>query len=153
MLPQITKEYPALQVTYGLPALSDLNRDFELDKIDVETEFLARTIRKCMMDKIVNCLNFFDMLLNPQQAPRIYLSFLQTITLSDKQLLEQLYSAFGTLSIECLALELEYTEEKEAEMITRIARVWTEQSTAFSTLVQRIRNPVPFQKKEKSYFG
>ncbi|MSS74982.1 hypothetical protein EXS73_02100 [Candidatus Pacearchaeota archaeon] len=153
MLPQLTKDYPALQVKYGLPSLSALNRDFELDKIDVETEFVPRTIRKCMMDKMVNCLNFFDMLLTPQQAPRIYLPFLQTMTVADKQKLEQLYSAFGTLSVECLALELDYSEQKEAEMITRIAQVWGEQRGAFTALVSHIRNPTPMQRKEKSYAG
>jgi hypothetical protein len=153
MLKQLTEQYPLLQTKYGLLSLSDLNRDFELDKIDVETEFLARTIRKCMMDKMVNSLNFLDMLLNPQQAPRVYLPFLQTMTKRDKDTIEQLYSAFGTLSIQCLALELTYDEGAEGKMIGMIAQVWNAQRIPFKELVERIGNPTPIQKKEKSYFG
>jgi hypothetical protein len=153
MLKQLTEQYPLLQTKYGLLSLSDLNRDFELDKIDVETEFLARTIRKCMMDKMVNSLNFLDMLLNPQQAPRIYLPFLQTMSVQDKQVIEQLYGAFGQISLDCLSLELRYVEEQEAKMILRIAQCWNEQKSAFLELMERIAHPAPLQKREKSYAG
>jgi hypothetical protein len=101
----------------------------------------------------VNALNFLDMLLNPQQAPRIYLPFLKTMNREDTHDIEQLYSVFGALSVDCLALELSYTEADEAKMITRIATAWQEQKPAFLRLVAHIRSPAPVHQKPKSYAG
>jgi len=153
MLKQLIAEYPALQATYTLPSLSDLNKDFELDKIEYESEFVLRTIRKGMLEKLINALNFFDMLLNPPQAPRMYLPFLQTMSVQDKQVIEQLYGAFGQISLDCLSLELRYVEEQEAKMILRIAQCWNEQKSTFLELMERIAHPAPVQKREKSYAG
>lgn len=153
MTSTVKEQYEKIQGQYSLPAFSVLNRDFELDKIDVETEFVLRTVRKCMLEKVINALNFFDMLLNPSQAPRMYLPFLRTMTTQDKADLEQLYGAFGQVSVDCLPLELGYDEKQEAEMIVRIAQCWNVQKPVFLRLVGRIGAPAPVQQKQKSYAG
>ena len=153
MLESLKKQYGELASKYQLPSFTQVNADFELEKIDHESECLMRTIRKCMMDKIVNSLSFFDMLLQPAQAPRLYLPFIRTMTQEDQEHIELLYKAFGTLSLQCLTLELEYNESAEASMVTRIFTVWQEERVRFLHLVTRIEHPIPFLKKEKSYFG
>lgn len=147
------EQYERIRTQYSLPSFTELNGDFELDKIEHESEFILRTVRKCMLEKIINALNFFDMLLNPSQAPRMYLPFVRTMTIQDKTDLEQLYGAFGQVSVDCLSLELGYDESQEAKMITRIVQCWNLQKPTFLRLVKHIGAPAPVQQKQKSYAG
>ena len=106
------------------------------------------------MDKVVNSLGFIDMLLNPVQAPRIYQSFIKNISAEDKQLIENLYEIFGRLSLDCMPLELDYSEKNETDMIKKIFNSWKLSKDDFKKLLTRVGNPVQnHTKKEKSYFG
>ncbi len=155
-LATLKKRYAEIQKKYKLLPFSKLNEDFEIDKIDKETERIARAIRKAMIDKIVNSLNFLEMLLNQMNAPRLYLPFLRTMTPEDRKLIDEMYSKLGLLSILSLELEIDPSEKKEAEAIKKISQVWNSIKPDFKKIVEKIKNPVSSQavvKKEKSYFG
>jgi hypothetical protein len=140
---------------FGLPSFSDLNKDFEIEKFDRETETILRAVRKTMMERIVNSLGFLDMLLNPGSAPRMYYPFLKSMTENDRKMMNNVYSKFSDLSLVALKLELEYDEKAEAKMIKQIADGWSEVRADFKALVGRIENPGKDNpsKKERSYFG
>lgn len=152
----LKKRYSELQKKYKLVPFFRLNKDFEIDKIDKETESLARAIRKLMIDKIVNSMNFLEMLLNQINAPRLYLPFLKISTAEDRKLMDELYSKMGALSILSLELEINSSEKKEVEAIRKISDAWTLLKPGFMKIVEKIKNPDAFLtavKKEKSYFG
>lgn len=153
-LNELKKEYAKLEKKYQLPSFSELNEAFEIEKIDKESEVLARVIRKIMMDKVVNSLGFFDMLMNPMQAPRIYHPFIKNMSSDDKSNMEIIYNSFGKLSLDCMSLELDCSEKAEAIMIKRIFDEWNKLKPKFKALIDRISNPGNVNnKKEKSYYG
>src|SRR3989338_5154417 len=150
----VKKKYGSLAMKHSLPDFKDLSEQFELEKIDVDSDCFARIIRKTMMDKIVNSLSFLDMLLNPVNAPRIYLTFIKGMSIEDRKIIEKIYDLFGSLSLSCLALELDYSEKKEAEMIKKIYKEWEGIRKDFIELMNNIAKPKSsIAKKEKSYFG
>ena len=51
------KKYLELNKKHNLPKFDELNRDFEIDKLDKETDFLLKAIRKIIMEKIMENLN------------------------------------------------------------------------------------------------
>ena len=75
-LKELKNDFISVSKGYKLPSFEKLNEDFEVDKIDRKTDCLLRLIRKVMMEKVMNSLSFLDLLLNPVNAPRIYLSFM-----------------------------------------------------------------------------
>lgn len=149
----LKKKYTDLAKKYSLPTFKALNDEFEIDKIDKETDNLLRLIRKVMMEKIVHSLTFLEMLLNPVNVPRIYLLFIKSLNSEDKTIIDKIYEKFGELSIQSLHLEIDSSDQKEAEMIKRIFNTWKEMKPYFLNLLMNKKKPTIVQKKEKSYFG
>ena len=152
-LAELKKKYNEHEKKFNIPSFEKLNEDFEIDKIDKESECFLRVVRKVMMEKIVNSLNFLDMLSNPVNAPRIYYSFLKGMGSEDKKAIDEIYIKLGQLSIESLALEIEYDEKKEAEMIKRSFNDWNSAKPKFKKLMEHIKKPNGEIKKERSYYG
>jgi hypothetical protein len=153
-LEELTKEYTVLSKKYNLPSFKEINENFEIDKIDRKTETLLRLIRKIMMEKIVNSLQFLDLLLNPVNAPRIYQKYIKNMNAEDKDDLEKIYSNFGDLSIQSLSLEIDYSEQKEAETILKISAAWNSMKPTFRKVLSVFNRAEKAEsKKEKSYFG
>lgn len=150
----LKKEYDILQKKYDLPSFQELNENFEIDKIDRNSFTLMRSIRKIVMEKLINSINFLEFLINPVNAPRMYLNYLKNISVSDKQLIDEIYSSFAKISLDSLELEVNYSEKKEALLIVNVNKLWNEKKEDFSKILVNIKNPIPQEaKKEKSYFG
>lgn len=153
-LAALKKNYAVLKKKHNLPPFEKVNENFEIDKIDKDTEIVIRAVRKAMIDKIVNSLNFLEMLLNQLNSPRLYIAFLRSLTAEDKQLMEKMYYSLGQLSMASLELEIDYSEKQEAETIKKIYSTWISIKPSFKEILKKIRNPpVLSLKKEKSYFG
>ena len=152
-LKKLKKEYSLLEEKYKIPGFREINEDFEIDKIDKESDCLLRVIRKIMMEKIVNSMGFVEMLLNPVNAPRIYMAYLRSLTVQDKQLLEKIYGSLADLSLASLELEVEYSEKREAELIKLIHNTWNRIRSDFKVVLSDIKKPNSVVKKDKSYFG
>lgn len=106
------------------------------------------------MEKIVNSLQFLDLLLNPVNAPRIYQKYIKNMNAEDKDDLEKIYSNFGDLSIQSLSLEIDYSEQKEAETILKISAAWNSMKPTFRKVLSVFNRAEKAEsKKEKSYFG
>lgn len=147
-------EYAKLQKKYSLPSFNDLNNDFEIDKLDKDTDFLLRDIRKKMLEKIVNSIGFLEMLVNPMNAPRMYIPYIKSMTSEDKDLIDKMYGVFADISLMSLELEIEDTEKKEVELINHMVKTWNSFRSDFYSLVVKMRKPIDNgAKKEKSYYG
>lgn len=152
-LAELTEKYGILEKKYKLPSFFALNEDFEIEKIRKGQETLLRTVRKTMMEKLVNSLGFVESLLNPINAPRMYLPYLKGMTAEDKKELDRLYSVISDIVIASLRLEIDYSEKDEAEMIIRIAKDWNSIKPSFRKVIDSMQKPVSNVTKEKSYFG
>ncbi len=152
-LGDLKKAYGELAAKHKLPDFKELNENFEIDRIDKESDCLLHVIRKAMMDKIANAMNFLDMLLNPMNAPRVYLTYVKSMNAEDKKVVEGMYSSLSELVIDALSLEIEYSERGEAEMIKKIASKWEDVKTPFKQILESMKHPHAVEKKERSYFG
>ncbi len=153
-LKELKSEYEKLAKKYGLPSFEEIVLDFEIDKLEKDTEFLLRAIRKLMMEKIVNSINFLEMLLNPVNTPRMYLPFIRMMDIEDKKMIDNIYSVLAELTLVSLDLEIDSNDKAEAELIKKVFDKWKELKPSFRAIINNIKKPKNFvNKKERSYFG
>lgn len=151
---ELRKTYEILAKKHKLPSFEYLNENFEIDKIEKDTECLLRIIRKVMMEKVVNSLSFLELLVNPSNTPRIYLAYAHSISAEDRKIIEEIYTVLGNISLISLDLEIDYSEKSEAEIIKQIVDAWNEQKPKFKTILANMKKPNNVAaKKEKTYFG
>ncbi len=153
-LKELKISYNELAKKYKLPNFKDLNENFEIDKIDKETDYLLRSVRKVIMEKIVNSLSFLETISNPVNAPRMYMQYAKVMSAEDKKDIDFIYSSLGEISLHSLDLEIDYSEKKEAEVIKRIFSAWSSIKPKFRSILTSMKKPnESIIRKEKSYFG
>ncbi len=153
-LQNLKKEYAELEKKHKLPKFEDLNADFEIDKLEKESDKILRAIRKIMMEKIVNSMSFLEMLINPINAPRMYLPYIRTMSQEDRKIIDDTYSSLADLSLLSLELEIDTSENKEASLIKEVFKKWQELRQGFRQIITNIKTPKNFiNKKERTYFG
>ena len=153
-LDKLKKDYGVLAKKYKLPSFVELNSDFDIEKVSADSDVLLRGIRKQILEKIVATLQFLELLLNPVNAPRIYLSFVKQMNAEDRKNIDKVYEGLGQISLNSIVLELSYDEKKEAVMISEMNKDWNKVKPDLSKLLQRVSNPGNLiGKKERSYFG
>jgi len=153
-LVDLKKEYRGFSKKYELPSVEDLNDNFEVDKIDKESDTLLRVFRKVMMEKIISSLGFVEMFFNPMNAPRMYLNYIKSMSAEDKKSIEKIHSVFSEVSLAALGREVDYSEEKEAELIKKIFESWNSVKSDFRKILKNMKNPVENStNKNRSYFG
>ena len=153
-LKELKQKYEELAKKYKLPDFREINENFEIEKIDSDTDCLARAIRKVIMEKIVNSLGFIELLLNPVNVPRMYIPFLKTMTLDNKKEMERIYDTLSEVVLAAVELEMEYDEKKEAELIIKANEKWKSVKPGFKKVIGSIKNPpISNSDKSKSYFG
>lgn len=150
---KLKKEYDELAEKYKLPDFKDINKNFEIDKFDKDTDYLLRAIRKIMMEKIVNSMSFLEMLINPVNAPRMYLPYVQTMTVEDRRAIDNIYSNLADLSIVSLDLEIDSSEDEEAALIKKVFQKWIDLKPFFRQILTSMKKPKNFVKKNRDYFG
>ncbi|UZE93895.1 MAG: hypothetical protein IB618_03990 [Candidatus Pacearchaeota archaeon] len=155
-LAALKKEYEKYRKKYKLPRFSELNQEFEIEKIqEKETEFLLREIRRAISDKIAAFLRFFELFLNPTTAPVFILALLKTLNVRDKELVEKIYHNLVAFELTAITLDIVYNEKKEAEFIRYIFKKWQgfkKELIEFSRVIERTKTKAR-EKKRKSYFG
>ena len=57
-LDKLKKEYSILKEKYKLPSFKEMDENFEIHKIERESNVLLKNVRKIMMEKIVSSLGF-----------------------------------------------------------------------------------------------
>ena len=153
-LPELKKRYISVQKKNKLPSFDVLNENFEIDKIDRDTDCLLRLIRKVMMEKVVNSLSFLDLILNPVNAPRMYVAYARSLTAEDRKIIDEIYTSLSSVSLASLDLEVDYSEKKEAEAVKKILLAWNSVKPKFRIIMSNMKRPGNISaRKDKSYFG
>src|SRR3989344_3704979 len=133
---EFKKKYLQIGKRHKLPSFDELNLDFEIDKLDKDSDNLLRAIRKITMEKIVNSMGFLEMLVNPVNAPRMYIPYVRTMSVEDKKIIDEIYSSLAELSVLSLELEIYSGEGEEAVLINSVFEKWKEIKPKFRQILK-----------------
>jgi len=150
---KLKKEYGELEKKYELPSFKEINENFEIDKLDKDTDYILRAVRKIMMEKVVNSMGFLEMLINPVNAPRMYLSYVQGMDIEDRKAIDKIYSNLADLSVLSLDLEIDSSEKEEGVLIKKVFKMWVDLKPSFRQILANMKKPKNFVKKNREYFG
>jgi hypothetical protein len=148
--------YALIRNKYSLPSFEQLNEDFQIEKITIfETELLLKEIRVSMTNKFFNYLRFLESIINPANASMFVFAMAKTINDKDKEKLIKVYKQLSRLEVDFIDLDLEYSENKEAEAIKRYYILWQDIKKDIFEIVELIKknwdNKV--EDKGKGYYG
>ncbi|MBS3093189.1 hypothetical protein J4456_01260 [Candidatus Pacearchaeota archaeon] len=151
----LQKEYALLQKKYKLPEFTGLNEIFDIEEADIETEFLMRKIRRVIIDKITGYLRFVETILNPANAPIFFLKLIKKLDPQDREVLGKMYEHLGNLETEVICLDLDYSEEKEAQFIKKVYTLFRDSIQKDLLLINyKLIKDVAVEKRTNgSYFG
>ena len=150
------QKYNEFRQRYGFPEFLEMNKIFDIEEIDVETDFLLRRIRRVVSERISGYLRFIEVILNPSNAPMFIFKLIKKISEDDKKQLTEIYEVLGGFELEIVKLDLVYDEIKEAEFINKIySSLNNNISQRLLEVVEKMSNGKSEKKIEDkgSYFG
>ncbi len=153
---ELKKEYERFKDKYALPEFSELNKAFDIEEIDPESEFLLRKIRRYISEKIGGYMRFIEILLNPSNAPIFFFKLIKKLDNSDKEALTKMYEELGNIELETISLDLEYNEKKEALFIKKLHDIFNQEiKKDLLKILKKLENGEDSKKKDNngSYFG
>jgi len=155
-LEKLKEKYLEIQEKFGLPDFDELNREFQIEKICVEeTDYLIREIRKFLADKFSNYMRFVEALLNPSNSPLFVFSIVKSFRANDKKDLQEIYKKFAKIEIDLVEIDLDFSEEKEAEFIKENYKVWKSIRKSLLEIIETVKKnwDNKFEDNAKGYFG
>ena len=152
---ELIDKYKPLKEKYQLLEFSELNKLFDIEDIDPESEFILRKIRRTIADKIANYLRFTEIIINPSNAPMFFFKLLKRLTSEDKEGLSKIYESLGNAEIKMLSLDIEYNESEEAKFINEMCKAFTtEIKSEFLKTIDKLNNGEEnYVKVNGSYLG
>ena len=139
-LPKLKESYKVFQEKYNLPSFEKLNEDFQIEKAaESETDFVLKEIRRYVTDKFFNYLRFIESLLNPNNAPMFVFAMVKTLGIKEREKLIELYKKISKIEVDLIELDLEYSENKEADAIKKYYLIWQETKKEFLEIVEVIK--------------
>ncbi len=155
-LEKLKKEYEILKLKYNLPEFSGLNKMFDIEEIESETDYLLRKIRRAMSEKSSGYLRFAETILNPSNAPMFFFKLVKKLDSEDKEFLTKVYDILGNIEIEIISLELDYNEEREAQFIKKTFNIFNKEiKDRLLEIVKKLEENGDSKRSESngSYFG
>ena len=154
-LEDLKEEYDLFRKKYNLPEFTKLNESFDIDELaEYESEFLLRKIRKIISERIAGYMRFFEIILNPSNAPIFFFRIIKKLDNGDRENLNKIYERFGDLEIELIKLDLDYNEKKEAEFIKNIFKIFSDIKPDILEIIDKMLSNGSKEEKDKgSYFG
>jgi len=155
-LEKLKKDYAKLQKKYRLPSFSELNEDFEIEKLqDRETDFLMRGIRRTIIEKIAALMRFFELILNPAEAatPLFVFAILRGIKSETKNTVEKLYKELSVYELASLNLDIQYSEKEEVKFVNDFTKKWKEMKPVLAKITHELSIVWKDEHKERKYLG
>ncbi len=154
-LESVKKNYLPLMKKYKLPSFDELNKEFEIEKVqEHETDYLLREIRKAVSEKMSAFLRFFETVLNPVMAPVFVIAALKNLENGEKERIKEIYEAMVGVEIGTIELDIIYDEKKEAEFIIKAAKKWKSIKPDILEVMKIIEKSHSIrEKKGNSYLG
>lgn len=155
-LPILKEKYEVFRKKHNMPLFYELNKAFDIEELDCDSDFLLRKIRRYISEKIAGYMRFIEVLLNPSNAPIFFFKLIKKIDNSDKETLSEMYDNLGKVELETISLDLEYNEEKEAEFIKKLFEMFNSKiKNNLLGILLKLGNGDNNKKKDVngSYFG
>ena len=155
-LKDFKKKYSEFQIKYNLPIFEELNNCFQIEKAsENETDFILREIRKVIADGLFNYSRFVESLLNPANVPMFVFSIIKTLGVKEKEKLTEIYKKLAKREIDLIELDINSTEEKEAEFIQGSFQLWQEMKKDFLEIIKVVKKnwDTEVEEGKKDYFG
>jgi hypothetical protein len=146
----IQQEYETLRTQYDLPDLCEFTKDFDIEKLDIKTSYLAREIRRAINEKLSAYIHLFETLLNPQGPPMFVFKILKNMTQEEKQNLQELYKILSKYQIDIMKLDTIYSEENEIQYIKDVFEMWQKQKQKIFQLFESFETNFENSEAEKS---
>ncbi|MEK6883428.1 MAG: hypothetical protein AABY22_27620 [Nanoarchaeota archaeon] len=154
-LEKLKKEFSKIQSKYKLPSFNELNEDFSIEKIEDESDFLVREVRRHIAEKFSNYLRFLEALLNPTGAPMFVFTVVKSLSNDDKKRITEIYKQLVQNEVKLLELDIEFSEKKEVEYIKNTFKMWQEIKKQLLGVVESIKKnwDSKTEGNSKGYFG
>ncbi len=155
-LEKLKKQYAVLQKKYKLPGFSELNVDFEIEKLqDKETEHLLRGVRRTMIEKIANVVRFLEVLINPSETPTPMFVFamMKNISSETKKAILNLYKELSSIEVSALALDISHDEKEEAQFINEVFKLWSSHKPELKEITKKLSIMGKKERSERGYLG
>jgi hypothetical protein len=155
-LAKLKGDYKKLQEKHNLPSFEKLNEDFQIEKAtEAETDFILKEVRKSVTDKFFNYLRFIESILTPSNAPMFVFAITKTLGTKDREKLIELYKKIAKVDIDLIELDIEYSEEKEADAIKKYYEMWQDIKKELLEIVGVIKKnwDTKIEDSGKGYFG
>ncbi len=148
--------YEELRKKNDLPTFEELNQDFSIEKVaTLETDCLAREIRKIISEILSNQLRFVEAILQPSNASMFVFSFIKSINNGEKEKLNQIYTTLSKLGLDLVRLDLKFSEEDEINFIKKAFKEWQIIKEDLSKILKIVKDnwDNKVQTNGKNYFG
>jgi hypothetical protein len=126
-LDNLKEKYKEIQQKHNLPSFHDMNKEFSIEKLaEIKSDFLIREIRRFISDWMLGYLRLIESLINPVNVPLFVFSVINTLKQEDKNRLTEIYKKLSKRQVELIELDLNFSEEKEAEFVNQTYHLWDE---------------------------
>ncbi|MAG02727.1 hypothetical protein CMI42_05300 [Candidatus Pacearchaeota archaeon] len=154
-LEELKLDYQELSKKHKLPDFTELNKQFDIEDVQLDTEFLLRKIRRIITEKITNYIRFVELLLNPSSAPMFFFNIIKKLETTDKTALSKIYEKLSSLEVQTISLDLDYNEEKEVLFINKAFELCSKEiKDSLLEIMKKISNGNNITKRNNgSYLG
>ena len=155
-LNELKEKYEEYKKKFNLPSFYDLNKVFDIEELDCESDFFLRKIRRYISEKLGGYMRFVEILLNPSNSPIYFFKLIKKLDENDKETLNQMYEGLGKIEVETISLDLDYNETKEADFIKKLFKMYNEElREKLLKIIRKLGNGLDEKKKDTngSYFG
>jgi len=148
----VKEEYEKLK--YKLPKFEDLDNEFEISIIK-NKEFLLRSIRRKMNDKVIFFCRILESLLYPSGNTIINMNEVKDFNDEDKENMEEIYKKLMIFERDSLIADVEPDEKKDVEYINKLFEGWINFKKDILKITKKMRES--WLKEERisknNYFG
>ena len=140
-LAELKKEYSVLQKKYKLPSFSELNDDFDVEKLQgKETDHLLRIVRTVIIEKMSNVVRFLELTINPTETnqPMFVWAMLKNIKPDTRKEIEAIYKEISKIELSSLGLDMIYSEKEEAMFIAEASKVWNKEKPKIKEITNKL---------------
>ncbi len=154
-LERLKEEYSKFKERFNLPEFLELNKLFDIEDAETETDFLLRKIRRIISERISAYSRFIEIILNPSNAPLFFFKLVKKLDSNDKEILGGIYEILGDIEVATISLDLDYNEKKEAEFIDKMFHIFRDEiKEKFLKIIEKLSGGNDNNiKPNGSYFG
>ena len=153
----LKERYVALQKNYKLPSFEELNNEFELlslpalEEIPKPLSFIRRRIN----DRIAWACNLIQIIIQPNPGSFITMYESGLFDKIEKNKMSQLLKELMILERESLCIDVDGTEEQDAQYILTITKVWPQHKKELRKIGETLKQGWREERKavQSSYLG